>query len=866
MSSVRKLRLRTGGGSGLLLGGVSAGALGPAGWPAQSPGLPGGVLATGLVLFLGLIALGLTMGSKYLADDEAESPAALVLPTGDDPPRTEFAVRRNETDAWQLHVVRLEPLATGETGSETRPAATARVEQLQASIETAGVVELSRAAFRLTETRDGAWQWTLVRADGSLVSASSQVFDERDAAGAAVSYLQEHGPTAGIVEIEGAAITYTEAPDGWHWRLVDDERNPLATGEVGFESQDRAADAARTFTERIAQASVLDIEGVGVELYDGDDGWAWRVVDETDEIIADAAATFETRRAAEAAVESILPEVRSAAITAAGEPAYERYRDETGWRWRLVDATDRVLARASDGCSEAEHTAQATATFSTAAPDADVVEIDGATYECYLAAAAENDGTARSTGAGTDDSNGADTDGEGNAWHWQLVTEDREPLAVSTASYADADAAAAAIDRVREQAREAELLEFETAVFQVYESESGTWRWRLLDEDGSVLADSSAEHDSQSEATEAMLTLKEQAPDADVLEIETAAFELFVTTNAAWRWRLIDSAGSCVAEGPTSHPTRERARHAMERLLEHVEADVCTIDQPVFQLDATDGWHWRFVRPSGETIAVGAETAPTRDILVERLEAVRETATAAQDYTLEGVTIQLYNSGNWHWRLLDRDREVLAESTGSYAEREAAVQAVETLKQTLGDATVFAIEDAALRLDDTDGWRWELVTRERELRASANEAAATRTELMAAIEDVRRLAPLADSISVGNVSFDLVATEDERWRWRLLDEDGATVVSGAHGHESKAAARETIVTVRELLDQASVLDHESVTFELHTAADGWRWQLVDAYGETMLESTRTYATRTAAREAIADLKAQAPDGELRVTE
>jgi uncharacterized protein YegP (UPF0339 family) len=871
MSLFRTHRFRTGGGvQRFVFGGVSAAAFVPAGWPAQSPGLPSGVLAAGLLLFLGLIALSLTIGSKYRTD-ETDPSAVPTLPTGDDPPRAEFAVRQSETGAWQWHVVRLEPLATGETDADTRSAATDNLTQLRASIETAGVVELSQAAFRLAETRDGAWGWTLIRADGSLVSASRDPFDDRDAAGAAVSYLQEHGPTADLVEIEGAAITYSEAPDGWHWQLVDDDRTVLATGEIGFASQEQAADAARTFTERITQASVLEIEALGIELYDRNDGWAWRVVDETDEIIADATTTFETRREAESAAEAIRPDVRSAAITATGEPAYERYRSETGWRWRLVDETDRVLARNPAGQSEVERTAQATAAFSTAAPDAEVVEIDGAAYECYPAAETERDEMPIESDSGDgrrDPESERDDPGERatDGWQWRLVTAERETIAVSPTPYADADAAAAAIDRLCEQAREAELLEFETAAFQVYESASGTWRWRLLDEDGSVLADSSADHASRSEAAEAMLTLKEQAPDADVLEIETAAFELFATENDAWGWRLIDSTGTCVAEGPRSHSTREEASRAMDRLLEYVEADVHTVGQPVFQATVTDAWHWRFVRPSGDTIAVGAETYPTRDALLDGLEGVRETAVAAQDYTLGTVTIQLYDSGDWHWRLLDRDREVLAESTVAYATREAAVQAVETLKQTIGGATIFAIEDAALRFDDTDGWRWKLITSEREVRASSSEAAPTRAELLAAIEDVRRLAPLADSISVDDASFDLVATEAGRWRWRLLDAGGDSVTEGNHAHESKSAARDTLAAMRQLFIQASVLEHDRATFELHAAPDGWAWRLVDAYGETVLESTRSYATRTDAREAIADLKAQVSDRELAVAE
>jgi len=43
-------------------------------------------------------------------------------------------------------------------------------------------------------------------------------------------------------------------------------------------------------------------------------------------------------------------------------------------------------------------------------------------------------------------------------------------------------------------------------------------------------------------------------------------------------------------------------------------------------------------------------------------------------------------------------------------------------------------------------------------------------------------------------------------------------------------------------------------------------ELIDEYGATMAESTQTYETRTAAREAMNDVKAQAPDGWITFTE
>ncbi|MFC6767341.1 YegP family protein, partial [Natrinema soli] len=81
-----------------------------------------------------------------------------------------------------------------------------------------------------------------------------------------------------------------------------------------------------------------------------------------------------------------------------------------------------------------------------------------------------------------------------------------------------------------------------------------------------------------------------------------------------------------------------------------------------------------------------------------------------------------------------------------------------------------------------------------------------------------------------------------------------------------ALAREALEDVRELIESASILEIDSVSFELHTAEDGWVWQLIDEYGTTMAKSTQTYANRTDAREAMNDVKAQAPDGWITFTE
>ncbi|QLG48982.1 DUF1508 domain-containing protein [Natrinema halophilum] len=843
------------------------------------------VYTFGIGVIAGVTALvPVLTGQKgmFVAEEgQTEDPPIL---TGDAMESAQFAVFRDETGDWKWHVLHLEALAQSNESAVTRPDATESIERVKSQISSAGLMELTTSAFRLYEDRDGTWQWTLARDDGSIVGSCAGEFDQRDGAEESVSFLKDRGPEAAVIEIEGAAFTYEERRDRWYWQLVDDDRTPLASSETGHPTQERAEEAARTFAERFDRARVLDVEHVGVELCEGADGWTWRFVDADDTVLATSTDSFDARRDAEKAAEALLPGLESASITVAGEPTYELYESGEEWRYRLVDANEHVVARSPDRTSELGGSERLADQFSENAREADVVEIDDAEYEVYpapesasgsdadeftydgddtLPATVEDPERVADGGTVTDDGSEADED---SPWHWRLVTDDREIVAGSTEPHADAEAAADAIERVRQQASEADLIEFENAAFQVYEADSGEWRWRLIDEDGNVLADSGEEHTSRGEAAEAMMTLKEQAPDAELLEIETAAFELFVNENDEWGWRLIDEGGKLVAEDPSTHPTRSAARQAMDRLLEHLDSDVRTMDRSIFQPFANEDWHWRFVMPAGETVAVDGDAYSTRDELVDSLDDVREAAASARSYTIGDVSVQLYGTDEWHFRLLDRDRNEIADSSVSWNDREAAMAGVEDLGEHAADAPIFSIEDAVIRPVGDDDWSWELVDRDREVLAETVGTVSSKDDLFDAIEEVRQLAPMAGRVDFDVASFELVADEDDRWRWRLIDEDGRTVATGSEAHDTSEDVREALENVRDLIESASILEIDSVSFELHTDDDGWVWQLIDEYGATMAESTQTYETRTAAREAMNDVKAQAPEGWITFTE
>lgn len=755
-----------------------------------------------------------------------------------------FAVHRDDRGDWTWNVVHERAMAAATGSARTRPDAEDAIDALKEQIGNARLLEITTAAFRLYENDEDGWRWLLMRDDGSVVAESDAEFDARDGAEGDVSFLKDRAPTAEVVDIEGAAFNYRQDDDGWHWELLDDDRRALASGVAPANSRSSAVDEAERSGELLTDARTIVVESFGVELREAADGWRWRVVDAEDRELVSSRDAYDGRRSAEAAAERVLDDLPDAGTTVAGDPTYEVFEDGGAWQWRLVDDADDVIARDVEPLADQASAERDARAFKDGAEDADVVEVDGAAYETYP----EPGATA-----------------EDEQWHWRLVTQDRSVVADSTEPHDSDEAAREGIERVRSQAAEADLIEFDEAAFQVYEADTGEWRWRLIDEDGAVMADSGAEHESRGEATDAMFTLKEKAPDADIIEIDTAAFELFRDEDrGGWGWRLIDEAGKLIAEDPHVHDSRAGAREAMNELTDDLHAEIRTMDAPAFQT-YTDGddWRWRFVLPENRTVARSAEAHSTRDDLHQSVAELRDDATIASVFTVGELSVQLQEVDEWRFRLLDRDREVLADGEQTYETEEAVRDVVDDLQANASDAPVF-VEDAAVWVTRDDaGWQWELLSADREVLARGPDAMRSSSEVVEGVERVQRLAPEAGEVDFGVASFEVYPEDDGEapsWRWRLLDDGRTVVTEGAASYPSERAAREALDDVRELIGGASILEIDSAAFELHAEADGWRWKLVDDNGDSMATSTRVYETRVEAREAMNTVKDTAPDG------
>jgi uncharacterized protein YegP (UPF0339 family) len=749
-----------------------------------------------------------------------------------------FALFRRDGEwTWWL----VEHAAAADGGRQYADEAGVRgaVANVREKVADAGLLEIKGAAFRIYHEDDG-WRWWLMREDGSVMAESTRRFDGREDAENAVGVVKEEGADASLVAIDEAAFSITESDGAWTWTLVDENRDVLAVDRRSYDTRSGADAAVGTVRDAVVEASLLDLRDGGFELFREDaseDGespgerWRWRYVDAAADPTVEADPAYGSRDGAERAVASLKRSLDTPAITDGTVPTFELYADNDAWAWRLVDTTESLRAVAATDLDTIEDAESVVGTVRSSFATAPVFDLEDAVFEVHRA----DDG-----------------------WRWRLVDTSRRTVATSTDRYDDREACEAAVEQVRDLVADADLLEFENAAFQLYE-QAGQWRWRLVAEDGHVIADSGDEFTSRGDAASAIPRLKENVPNAELLEIENAAFELY-REDQQWRWRLIDETGANLATSGEAHPSRPAARTSLASIRDHgPTAPVQTVEDPFVQVFPTaEAWHWRFVDTDGSVLAREADPFAGRDAAHAGVADVVELVPDAVGHVVGDAFVQIDRRGDrWLWRIRDRSRDVLAATTRTWDGRDAARTNAEAFVDAADDAPVFDLESPAFRLDaDDDGWRWRLVTADRTVLAESPSALDGRSEAGSAVRRTRRLAAEASSLELGRVSYELVEA-DGGWRWYLVDDDDV-VARDAEPRATREAAERAMETTRDVVGQASLLEFETAAFELHEEGGTWHWRLIDEDGETLARSIADYESRREARTSLDAVKRHAP--------
>jgi uncharacterized protein YegP (UPF0339 family) len=297
---------------------------------------------------------------------------------------------------------------------------------------------------------------------------------------------------------------------------------------------------------------------------------------------------------------------------------FTMFQDKAGeWRWNLRHQNGNIIADSAEGYSSKAKAKQGLDSVRKNVPGAPITEredeTDGDATDAGAVAAAEEDEE-----VGAEYELYEDAAGE---WRWRLIAANGEIIADCGQGYGDRRDAEAGIETVRGKAGDADHLEITPAGFEVYRDEADEWRWRLIRQNGLIIADSGGGYTERSSAMEAVERVQSLSGETEVYEDE----------GGEWRWRHTASNGQIIADSGEGYSTEGAAEEAAENLESVVpEADTVEKGEAYFTVykDNAEEWRWRLVASNGNIVADSGEGYTERNDAVEALERVKEYSTA----------------------------------------------------------------------------------------------------------------------------------------------------------------------------------------------------------------------------------------------
>ncbi|WP_353633836.1 HVO_2922 family protein [Halobacterium sp. NMX12-1] len=317
-----------------------------------------------------------------------------------------------------------------------------------------------------------------------------------------------------------------------------------------------------------------------------------------------------------------------------------------------------------------------------------------------------------------------------------------------------------AAERARDELeREVESIRTSQAQFELFEDKAGEFRWRLRHRNGNVIADSGEGYTAKHNAQKGMQSVRRNALGAASIHADDPAVE------------------------------DESDLDDLPMLPDEAEQSQATFE--VFEDEAGE-YRWRLVHDNGNILADSGEGYTRRRDAERAIDGVRNNAGPAEYLTFDPTSFEIYRdvAGEWRWRLVHKNGNILADGGEGYSRRRDARRAVDRLQDRVGDADFDVYED------DAGEYRWRLRAENGNVVADSSEGYTRRGEAEDATERVSEYAPDADALDVGFAAFEVYEDAGGEWRWRLRHRNGNIIGDGGEGYSSRTKAHDAIESVK----------------------------------------------------------------------
>jgi len=329
-------------------------------------------------------------------------------------------------------------------------------------------------------------------------------------------------------------------------------------------------------------------------------------------------------------------------------------------------------------------------------------------------------------------------------------------------------------------------------------------------------------NDAAASLRQAVTAMSEELADAESDEADLAArlwslrqsqarFELYEDKGGEFRWRLRHRNGNVVATSGEGYTRRHNAqkglesvrRNALGATLLRVESEDElaesgeTFEQPeavesqtTFELYEDKGgeFRWRLRHDNGNIVGDGGEGYSRRSGARDAIERVQAYAGPAEYLRLDPTGFEIYRdgAGEWRWRLVHRNGNVLGDGGEGYTRRRDARRAVDRIREGLDELTFETYEDSG------GEHRWRLTSANGQIVADSGEGYSRKSSVEDAVERVRQYAPEADVLDIGRAAFEVYEDTGGEFRWRLRHRNGQIVATGSEGYAEKSKAEDAV--------------------------------------------------------------------------
>jgi hypothetical protein len=112
------------------------------------------------------------------------------------------------------------------------------------------------------------------------------------------------------------------------------------------------------------------------------------------------------------------------------------------------------------------------------------------------------------------------------------------------------------------------------ATFELYADSADQWRWRLVHDNGNIIADGGEGYSDKRDARSGIESVQANAPGAHVIDVSRdeeapedggseATFELFRDKADEYRWRLRHDNGNVVADSGQGYASKQKAKQGL---------------------------------------------------------------------------------------------------------------------------------------------------------------------------------------------------------------------------------------------------------------------------------------------------------------